>query len=125
MNFVCSIQLLLRERLAHRSNSSIPTAVMHHGKSLVCRVFRSLPCAFCRAHGKKILCRVPQRKRTAKKSTRQNSCFAVCWHTAKILPCVFFFCTRQTRVLFLAHGKIIKKIALLTSKLFLPSTYNI
>ena len=42
----------------------------HYWKSLECRVPRSLPCAFYRAHGKEPLCRVPQQKCTAKKYTR-------------------------------------------------------
>ena len=102
----------------------------HYGKSLVCRVSRSLSCAFCRAHGKEILCRVPRRKRTAKKK-----------HTAKSLPCVFLWHTSKPilcRVFFLAHGKVNSLpcvifgtrqshnfFSLLTSKLFLPSTYKI
>ena len=73
----------------------------HYGKSLVCRVSRSVSCAFCRTHGKEILCRVPRRKRTAKKK-----------HTAKFIFCRvhFFLHTANSivcRVLFLAHGKVI------------------
>ena len=33
---------------------------LHYQKSLECRVSKSLPCAFCRAHGKELFCRVPR-----------------------------------------------------------------
>ena len=116
--FTCSFFLcFLRKQLSKH----------HYRKSLECRVPRSLPCAFYRAHDKEPLCRVPQRKRTAKKYTRQNPCFAVCLHTAKILPCTFFWHMAKLivcRVLFLAHGKVIIFFSLLTSKFFLPTTYN-
>ena len=82
----------------------------------------TLPCATVKTHGKK--------------NTWQNSCFAVCWHTAKTLPCAD---TRQRlcRVLFFSHGKVnslscvifgtrqsYNFFSLLTSKLFLSTTYN-
>ena len=86
---------------------------MHYRKSLECRVPRSLPCAFYRAHGKEPLCgSLPgaSTKTHGKKihTTKSMLCrvlthgkhFAVCFflHTAESIVC---------RVLFSAHGKVI------------------
>ena len=95
---------------SHALESCRNSSTTHYRKSLVCRVPVFLSCVFCRAHGKEPLCRVPRRKRTVKKNTRQNLRFTVCWHTAKTLPCVFFWHTAKYTVcrvfIFLAHSKV-------------------
>jgi len=46
--------------------------VVHYRKTWICRVPKSLPCAFFRAHDKDTSCRVPQRKHTAKRKHSAN-----------------------------------------------------
>jgi hypothetical protein len=67
-------------------------ALLHYGKTYVCRASNSLPCALFRAHGKEIGCRVFFIQRTAKKKHTASKLFAVRQkkRTAKILFAVRF-----------------------------------
>jgi len=67
-------------------------AVTHYWKTLIRCVPESLPCAFCRAHGKERIYRVSARKHTANKKHTATMLFTVCQALSHgergVSPCV-------------------------------------
>jgi hypothetical protein len=68
----------------------------HCGKSLVCRVPRSLPCAFCRAHAKRYFAVYHDESSWQKKAHGKIHALP-CVGTRQRFCRVYFFCTRQTQ----------------------------